>query len=348
MKQHLNTLFLTTDGLYLAREGQSVVVRGEDDAGNRVVKLRLPVHTLGSIVCFGRIGASPSLMQMCGESGVGLSFLTGSGRFMARVTGFTPGNVLLRRQQYRVADDSAASVKIVGPIVLGKIANQRAVLLRAMRENLESTARPAVERAAALLAGSIRMAEGCGDVARLRGIEGDAARVYFDVFDHLITKQKTVFHYAGRSRRPPLDNVNALLSFLYSLLAADARCACECAGLDPAVGFLHVDRPGRPSLALDLMEELRPLLADRLALSLINRQQIDGRGFVTTESGAVRMTDATRKKVIVAWQKRKQKTLLHPFLGEKVTVGLLVHLQARLLARHLRGDADVYAAFIWK
>lgn len=348
MKQHLNTLFVTTDGLYLAREGQSVLVRGEDEAGQRVVKLRLPIHTLGSIVCFGRIGASPSLMQMCGESGVSLSFLSSSGRFMARVTGFTPGNVLLRRQQYRIADDRALAVNIVRPIVLAKIANQRSVLMRSLRDYPSNAAAGDIQSAANLLSGSIRAADRSMSIDQLRGIEGDAARVYFDVFDHLIVRQKDSFRFVGRSRRPPLDNVNALLSFIYTLLAGDVRCACECCGLDPAVGFLHTDRPGRPSLALDLMEELRPLLADRLALSLINRQQVDGNGFETTESGAIRMNDRTRKIILTTWQKRKQKHLLHPFLNERVTVGLVAHLQARLLARHVRGDVDVYPAFIWK
>ncbi len=322
-------------------------MRGEEQ-GKRVVKLRLPVHTLGSIVCFGRIGASPSLMQMCGESGVSLSFLSSTGRFMARVSGFTPGNVLLRREQYRIADEAPRATKIVRPIVLAKIANQRSVLMRSVRDYPNNPGMKEIDRAADLLAGSIRAAEACEQIDVLRGIEGDAARVYFDVFDHLIVQQKDSFRFVGRSRRPPLDNVNALLSFLYALLAGDVRCACECCGLDPAVGFLHTDRPGRPGLALDLMEELRPLLADRLALSLINRLQLNVHGFTMTESGAVQMTDKARKLVLVSWQKRKQKHLLHPFLNERVTVGLVSHLQARLLARHIRGDADVYPAFIWK
>jgi CRISPR-associated protein Cas1 len=182
----------------------------------------------------------------------------------------------------------------------------------------------------------------------LRGLEGDAARIYFSVFNHLIVAQKESFRFEERSRRPPLDNVNALLSFLYALLAHDARSACECSGLDPAVGFLHTDRPGRPSLALDLMEELRPFLADRLVLALINRQQVASKGFRKLESGAVVMDDATRKEVLVAYQKRKQEELVHPFLEEKCQIGLVVHLQARLLARHLRGDLDVYPPFLWK
>lgn len=347
MKQHLNTLFLQTDGLYLAREGQSLLVRGEEE-GKRVTKLRLPIHTLGSIVCLARVGASASLMQLCGESGVSISFCSTHGRFMARVSGFTSGNVLLRRQQYRVADDPAKCALIVRPIVLAKIANQRAVLQRSLRDDPSKSAAGEVEGAVRWLEQSIEEAGRCTSVDRLRGIEGDAARAYFNMFDHLIVKQKDDFRFAGRSRRPPLDKVNALLSFLYALLAADVRSACEAAGLDPAVGFLHVDRPGRPGLALDLMEELRPLLADRLALSLINRQQVSPDGFETTKSGAVQMNTRTRKAVLVAWQKRKQKHLLHPFLDERVTVGLVAHLQARLLARHLRGDADVYPAFIWR
>jgi CRISPR-associated protein Cas1 len=267
---------------------------------------------------------------------------------MARVTGFTPGNVLLRRQQYRIADNAAMAIHIVRPIVLAKIANQRSVLLRSLRDYSANPFATQLRRASELMLRSVEAAMMCNDINQLRGIEGDAARTYFDMFDHLIVQQKETFQFKGRSRRPPMDHVNALLSFIYMLLAADARCACECAGLDPAVGFLHTDRPGRPSLALDLMEELRPLLADRLALSLINRQQVSSSGFETTESGAVRMNDRTRKAILTAWQRRKQKQLVHPFLNERVTVGLIVHLQARLLARHIRGDADIYPAFIWK
>ncbi len=343
MKQYLNTLFVTTDGAYLAREGQSLLVRVE-----KQTKLRVPIHTLGGVVCFGHVGISPSLMALCGESGVAISMLSTTGRFMARISGFTPGNVLLRREQYRRADDLAGSAKLARPMVLAKIANARAVLMRSLRDNSDSPNCVAVESAAKMLAASVPDVEQAADLDRLRGLEGDAARVYFNVFDHLITAQKDGFAFKQRSRRPPLDSVNALLSFLYAMLAHDTRAACEAAGLDAAVGFLHRDRPGRPGLALDLMEEFRPFLADRLTLSLINRKQVDPSGFVISESGAVLMNDATRKAVLVAYQKRKQEEVMHPFIGEKTTVGLLVHLQARLLARCLRGDLDGYPAFIWK
>ncbi len=343
MKQHLNTLFLTTDGLYLAKEGESVLVREK-----KQTKLRVPIHTLGSIVCLARVGVSPSLMGLCGERGVAISLLTSSGRFLARISGFTPGNVLLRREQYRQADDLVASAAVARAIIAGKVANGRSVLLRNLRDYPACPSADAVEAAAASMAATCQMIHTGLSLDALRGVEGEAANTYFSVFDHLITAQKDAFVFASRNRRPPLDRVNALLSFLYAMLANDARSACEATGLDPAVGFLHRDRPGRPGLALDLMEEFRPYLADRLVLSLINRRQVAAADFVTTESGAVRMTDACRRTVLSAYQKRKQEEVVHPYLGEKVSVGLLVHLQARLLARFLRGDTDAYPAFIWK
>jgi CRISPR-associated protein Cas1 len=345
MKHHLNTLFVTTQGSYLAKEGEAVLVRHE-----KQTKLRVPIHTLGGIVTFGRVGVSPSLMGLCGERGVAVSLMSFSGRFLARVNGFTSGNVLLRREQYRWADDPARSAAVARAVIAAKVANGRSVLLRGVRDYPTGPGRDVVAAAARYLAQSLegmQLQPGLS-LDSLRGLEGDAANAYFGVFDHLVTAQKDEFRFTTRSRRPPLDNVNALLSFVYAMLANDARGACEAAGLDPAVGFLHRDRPGRPGLALDLMEEFRPYLADRLVLSLVNRKQVGGRGFERTESGGVRMDDATRRTVLVAYQKRKQEEVVHPFLGERVTVGLLVHLQARLLARHLRGDIDAYPAFIWK
>lgn len=342
MKHHLNTLFVTTQGAYLAKDGQAVDVRVDRES-----RLRVPILNLGGIVCFGHISASPQLMGMCAESGVAMTFLTEHGRFMARVVGFTPGNVLLRREQYRRADDSELTLAITRNIVAAKIANSRTVLLRSVRDYPESGGRPELETAANCLARDGRQARESLELDQLRGIEGGSASTYFNVFDHLIT-QRDGFAFRGRSRRPPLDAVNALLSFLYSMLAHDARAACEAAGLDAAVGYLHRDRPGRAGLALDLVEEFRPFLADRLALSLINLRRIRPQGFRTTESGGVVMDDATRKTVLAAYQERKQETLMHPFLGEKTTIGLFVHLQARLLARHLRGDLDAYPPFIWK
>lgn len=343
MKRHLNTLFVTTQGTYLAKEGDAVDVRVDRES-----RLRVPMINLGGIVCFGQVSASPALMALCAESGVSVTFLTEHGRFLARVTGFTPGNVLLRREQYHRADESATTLAITRNIVAAKIANGRTVLLRATRDYPTAPGCSALEAAAARLAGDVVRARQADACDRLLGIEGDSASTYFSVFDHLLTVEQEAFAFRERSRRPPLNPVNALLSFLYAMLAHDARAACEACGLDPAVGFLHRDRPGRPGLALDLMEEFRPFLADRLAVSLINRQQVKPSGFQTTESGGVLMDDSTRKFVIAAYQERKQETLTHPFLGEKTTVGLLVHLQARLLARHIRGDLDAYPPFIWR
>lgn len=343
MKRHLNTLFVTTQGAYLSKDGEAVLVRVENET-----RLRVPIHTLGGIVCFGRVGCSPFLMGLCAKRGVSISLLTENGRFLARVHGFTPGNVLLRREQYRRADDAGASAEIARSIVLGKLANARIVLQRAGRDHPENGDSGALRGAIAQLDRCIGDAQSAVSLKTLRGAEGEAARAYFGVFNRLITAQREDFVFRERSRRPPLDNVNALLSFLYALLGHDVRTACEAAGLDPAVGFLHRDRPGRPSLALDLMEEFRAFLADRLALSLINRRQVQASGFQRTESGGVQMDDATRKVVLVAYQKRKQEEIRHPFLGERTTVGLLPHLQARLLARHLRGELDAYPPFVWR
>jgi CRISPR-associated protein Cas1 len=355
MKQHLNTLYLTTNGSYLAREGQSLLVRVE-----KQTKLRVPVHTIGSVVCLCRAMVSPSAMGLCASSGVSVSFLTDSGRFLARVSGFTPGNVLLRRQQYRVADDTepgGRALRIVRPVVCAKIANQRAVLLRGRRDRPDAGTDSAqfarLDDAIRSMAQSLESAQVARDIDQIRGIEGESAAQYFSVFDLMLSPalapgELAAFRVTNRNRRPPTDRTNALLSFLYAMLAHDCRSACESVGLDPAVGFLHTDRPGRPSLALDLMEEFRPFLVDRLVLSLINRRQVDAACFVQAESGAVTLSDPARKAVLVAYQKRKQEEITHPFLGERVTLGLLPHLQALLLARYLRGDLDTYPPFFWK
>ncbi len=342
MKKLLNTLFVTTQGSYLARKGDTVLVNVE-----RETKLRVPIHNLGSIVCFGNVGSSPFLMGLCGEHNVTLSFLTENGRFLARVKGPVSGNVLLRREQYRRADDLGASALIAKAVVTAKIANCRVVIQRALRDRpaLQHTNLPKV---ATDLQQSLLDLQEQDDLDSIRGVEGNAANTYFGVFDHLISTNKDAFFFKQRNRRPPLDNVNALLSFLYTLLVHDVTSALEAVGLDPAVGYLHRDRPGRASLALDLMEELRAYFADRLALSLINRQQVNPKGFSQQETGAVIMDDATRKIVLVAWQKRKQEEITHPFLQEKIQLGLLPHVQAMLLARYLRGDLDGYAPFLWK
>jgi CRISPR-associated protein Cas1 len=343
MKKYLNTLFVTTQGAYLHKEGEAVLVNVEGET-----RLRVPVHTLGGIVCFGNVMCSPFLMHHCAENNVQISFLSEQGRFLARVQGPVSGNVLLRREQYRRADDLVASAAIARSMVTAKIANSRTVLQRAVRDHGEKGGMESVEGAVRRLEHLIRAAKETKELEQLRGIEGDASRSYFDVFDSLITAQKEDFRFAGRNRRPPLDNMNALLSFIYTLLVHDCTGALEAVGLDPQVGFLHRDRPGRPSLALDVMEEFRAFLADRLTLTLVNLKQVTGKGFRKTESGAVEMDDETRKTVLVAYQKRKQEEMMHPFVEESATMGIFFHLQAQLLARHLRGDLDGYPPFIWK
>lgn len=343
MKHLLNTLYVTTQGAYLAREGETVLVKVDGE-----IKLRVPVHNLGGVVCFGQVSCSPQLMELCAGRNVAISFLSKNGRFWAKVEGPVSGNVLLRREQYRRADDLDASAEIARVVVMAKVANSRTVLLRAARERPEDAGAPYLGEAAVYLAQLLKDLDAKAPLDVVRGTEGDAARTYFGVFDHLITAQKGDFYFRERNRRPPLDNMNALLSFLYTLLAHDMASGLESVGLDPAVGYLHRDRPGRPGLALDLMEEFRPYLADRLALSLVNRQQIKGPGFQKTETGAVLMDDETRKEVLVAYQKRKQEEIQHPFLGETIAVGLLPYVQSLLMARYLRGDLDGYPPFIWK
>jgi CRISPR-associated protein Cas1 len=343
MKQLLNTLFVTTQGSYLSKEGDTVLVSQE-----REVKLRVPIHNLGSIVCFGNVLCSPFLLGMCGERNVTLSFLTENGRFLARVHGPVSGNVLLRREQYRRADDPATSAEVARSVVTAKIANSRIVLQRAMRDGPELADSTPMKQALEDMQQYIKDLQLQATVDQIRGVEGSAAATYFGVFDHLISAHKEHFFFRERSRRPPLDNMNALLSFLYTLLVHDVQSALEGVGLDPAVGFLHRDRPGRPGLALDLMEELRAYLVDRLALSLVNRQQVKPQGFTKTESGAVTMDDETRKAVLTAWQKRKQEEITHLFLQEKVPLGLLAHVQAQILARYLRGELEGYPPFLWR
>ncbi|MEO0249595.1 MAG: type I-C CRISPR-associated endonuclease Cas1c [candidate division WOR-3 bacterium] len=343
MRKYLNTLFVTTQGAYLAKEGETVVVKVDGD-----IRLQIPIHTIRGIVCFGQVSCSPFLMGFCAEKGVAISFLTENGRFLARVQGPVSGNVLLRREQYRWADDADRSTSVARSFLLGKIANSRTVLQRALRDHSDKLDEERLKRSVFLLGRCIEACEKSANLEALRGIEGEAANTYFGAFDDLIVSQKEAFYFRDRSRRPPLDNVNCLLSFLYTLLVHDARAALESVGLDPAVGFLHRDRPGRPGLALDLMEEFRPFLADRLALSLINLKQVQEKGFRKTESGGVVMDDETRKTVLVAYQERKREEILHPFTEEKVTVGLFMHIQALLLARHIRGDLDGYPPFIWR
>lgn len=344
MRTHLNTLFVTLDKAYLRKDGAAVEVRHE-----KQTKLRVPLHNLDGIVCFGwDCCASASLMGACAEADVALSFHTPHGKFLAASQGFTSGNILLRRAQYRAADLPEATLAIAKNMIAAKIANTRQVLLRTARDHGDKDAARSEKliKASEQLSRRIRYANTATDLDSLRGVEGDAATYYFGAFSELLTNTK--FTLDGRNRRPPTDPINALLSFFYSLLTHDCRSALESCGLDAQCGFLHRDRPGRPSLALDLMEEFRAIFADRAALTLINRQQIQAKHFETKENGAVYLKEDARKIVLTHWQERKQTEVIHPLLEERVTVGLLPHIQARLLARHLRGDLDAYPAYLAK
>ncbi|HMR36669.1 type I-C CRISPR-associated endonuclease Cas1c [uncultured Paracoccus sp.] len=343
MKKLLNTVYVTTEGSALKKDGENLVAEVEG-----AEKARVPLHMLASIVAFGPILVSPALIGICAERGISIVLLDRIGRFQARIEGPVSGNVLLRRAQYRLADDAT---EVARSIVMGKIANQRAVIRRSLRDHgseMAPAASDALNAAADRMAMILRRVQhGDDSLDLLRGSEGEAALQYFGVFDHLIRAPDTELRWSGRSRRPPLDAMNALLSFLYTLLTHDCRSACEAVGLDPAVGFLHRDRPGRPSLALDLMEELRAPLADRLALSLVNRRQLRAADFRKMENGAVLLTDEARRTVLTAWQERKKQERQHPFLQEKAPFGLVPYLQAQLLARHLRGDIDAYPSWFW-
>lgn len=343
MKPLSNVLYITSPESYLSLDGENIVIKKDEHTS-----IRLPLHNLENIVCFNWQGASPALMGACAERGIGLTFLSPSGRFLGRIVGQVYGNVLLRKKQYRVSEEEVQCVPIAASLLVGKIYNSRKVIERALRDHALLVDKEALSRASAFLKEILSALLTCKHISELRAFEGSAAKIYFGVFNHLILQQKEDFHFEERSRRPPLDNVNSLLSFLYALLTNEAISALEGVGLDPYVGFLHTDRPGRPSLALDLMEELRPVFADRLALSLINRRQINGKGFTKKESGGILMDEDTRKIVLTAWQERKKEEIEHPYLKERIPFGLIPHVQALLLARHLRGDLDAYPPFFWK
>lgn len=339
----LNVLYVTNPDAYLAKDGENLLVKVKEKE-----IFRTPIHYLEGIVTFGYMGASPALLGMCMEKGVSVSFLTEHGKHQATVLGSPRGNVLLRRKQYRLADSAIESAKLASMFVIGKIANCRTVLRRFISDYGETIETSEVAETCKMMARNVIRLRKELSLDEVRGIEGETARKYFSVLDRLIVLQKECFYIVGRNRRPPQDNVNALLSFLYSLLMHETKSALETVGLDPYVGFLHRDRPGRAGLALDVMEEFRPYLADRLALTLINRRQITGDGFLKKESGAVVMRDMVRKIVIEAWQKRKREEIIHPFLEKKILVGQLPYAQALLLARHLRGDMETYPPFVWK
>lgn len=343
MRKLLNTLYITSEDVYLALDGENIIVLREEDTIGR-----FPLHTLENIVSFSYKGASPALMGACASRNINLSFYTPRGKFLARATGMSAGNVLLRKEQYRISDDEDRSLDFARNMILGKVFNCRWCLERTVRDNgfrVDTEKIKAVSQELNLGLEKIRC---CGDLNSLRGLEGELASRYFYVFDDLIINQKEQFSFNGRTRRPPMDNVNALLSFAYSILGNECAGALEGAGLDAYVGFLHQDRPGRKSLSLDLMEELRASMADRFVLGLVNRKMISGAHFDVQGDGAVLMNDDGRKIFLSAWQQRKREAITHPFLGEKIPWGLVPYVQAMLLARTIRGDLPEYPPFMWK
>lgn len=342
MKKHLNTLYITSDDAYVHKERETFVV----EINNQKV-FQAPVHSIENIVCFGFKALSPPLMAFCAENSVGISYLSENGRFLARVYGAQKGNVLLRKSQYAIADNEVESLAIARPIIAAKVTNCRNLLLRHQR-NHPDEASDSIGSVASSLGSRLAVIQRSKSLDELRGHEGECASLYFGVLSSLITAQQEDFAFSLRSKRPPLDPANSLLSFLYAILVNDVRSALETTGLDPQVGFLHQLRPGRPSLALDIMEEFRAYLGDRIMLNLINLKQVTKSDFEIRESGEVRMSDEARKTVIGAYQKRKQEEITHPFLGEKMTIGLLPHIQALLLARYVRGDISEYPPFYVK
>lgn len=340
MRQLLNTLYVTSPDSYLHRDGTNLVV----DVGGREVG-RIPIHNIQQVMCFGYSGASTGAMRLCAESNVLLSFMNPNGRFLASVSGETKGNVLLRRAQYRRADDGAASLEISCNMIKGKLINSRAVLRKGLSNHPDRVDAKIVGGAIERLTESISAIDGATSAAELRGIEGDAAKVYFESIDELILRNKSAFFMHGRTRRPPRDRFNSLLSFTYSMLTNDVRSSLESVGLDPYVGFFHTDRPGRVSLALDLMEEMRPL-ADRVALRLVNLGMLSPNDFIEEGGGAITMTDEGRSVVINEWQKMKSESVKHHYLNESIQAGLIPYVQSMLLARLIRGDLDGYPPFI--
>lgn len=343
MKRLLNTLYVTSGNKYLSLDGENVVVLEEQKEIGRV-----PLHNLQAIVTFGYTGASPALMGACAQRNIDLAFMSGNGRFLARVTGEVKGNVMLRKKQYRISENEQEKICIARNFILGKVYNSRWVLERASRDYALRLDVEQIKKKSGILAQSLIDIRKCENAEKLLGLEGEAATVYFSAFDQLILQQKDNFYFHGRNKRPPLDNVNAMLSFAYSLLAGMCGSALETVGLDPYVGFLHTDRPGRMSLALDIMEEFRSIMADRFVVTLINKRIIKQEHFIKKENGAVILNDEGRKIFLSAWQSRKQEVIEHPFLDEKVEWGMVPYVQCMLLARYLRGDLDEYPPFFWK
>lgn len=343
MRKLRNTLYVTTPDKYLSLDGENIVLRSTDGE-----EVRIPLINLEEIVAFGSRGASPALMNKCTSDKIGLTFLSRSGKFLARAEGEVSGNVYLRREQYRIADDDKRSLAIARNCIIGKLFNSRYVLERAIRDHPLQLDTEKLKNISELLASAIIKAQNINDVDTLRGIEGESAQLYFSVFNDLILQQKEKFCFNGRSKRPPLDKVNALMSFAYSMATGMCASALETVGLDPFVGFMHTDRPGRRSLALDLVEEFRAVMCDRFILSLINKKIVSESDFEEKEDGAVMLNEDGRKLFLLHWQKRKQEIVTHPFLNEKIEWGLIPYTQALLLSRYIRGDLDEYPMLLWR
>lgn len=343
MKKLLNTLYVTNPDYYLSLDGLNIVVNEKNNEIGRV-----PLHNLEGIVTFGYTGVSPALMGECAKNNISLSFMSYSGKFLAGVHGGVKGNVTLRKEQYAISEDMSKCTNIAKNFIIGKIYNSKWVIERAIRDYPLRLDIEKLKQKSLYLSNSLRMIEEVNGLDELRGIEGEAASVYFSVFDDLILQQKEKFIFTNRNKRPPLDYVNALLSFTYTLLTGMCVSGLETVGLDPYVGFMHRDRPGRASLALDLLEEFRSVYADRFVLTMINKKIVDESDFITKENGSVIMTDDARKDFLKHWQNKKQEVIKHPFLGEKVEWGMLPYIQAMLLARYIRNDLDEYPPFLWK
>lgn len=343
MRKLLNTLYVMTENCYLSLDGENIVIQdGEKTLG------RFPLHTLENIICFTYKGASPALMGACAERRIGMSFFSPRGAFLARVIGKEYGNVLLRKEQYRISDDNGKSIGYAKNMIVGKIFNSRWSIERTLRDHAYRVDAEKLKRISNALYDVLPKMDSVCKLDELRGMEGKAAEQYFSVFNDMILNQKEDFVFEARNRRPPRDSINALLSFAYTILAGDCANALSSVGLDPYVGFMHGDRPGRASLALDLMEELRPVLADRFILTLINTRAIRSNHFEKQKDGAVLLDDDGRKIFFSAWQNHKRETITHPFLKEKIEWGLVPYVQALLLARTIRGDIDEYPPFLWK
>lgn len=343
MRMIKNTLYVTTPNLYLSLDGENVVI---SENGEKIAAK--PLHLLQGIIIFGYAGASPALMGKCASMGIEISFLSMNGRFLGRFTGEISGNVVLRKEQYRISDDETKSLEIAKSFIIGKLFNSRWVIERIIRDYSLRVDSEQLKNVSLHLHELLQMVGNCKTSNQLRGIEGEGASVYFGAFNEMILQQKDFFKFERRTKRPPLDAVNAMLSYVYTLLAHECAWSLSAVGLDPYVGFLHRDRPGRLSLGLDLMEEFRSVLADRFVLSLINKKQIKAGDFSVRENGAVIINDEARKQVLASWQARKKEIMTHPFIKEKLQWGMVPLVQAQLLARYIRGDIDAYPPLLWK